>query len=369
MARYECSVCGHVYDESTEGTSWSDLPDDWTCPICGSAKHLFTPVGGAGASAAQPEGIMPRRLAVQHRVFGYIYLTIYLFFLWQMVPRLWEYQIEFPARTVVHLSLGMAIGAILFLKITIVRFFRRLDQALAPLLGTALFVSTVIVIGISAPFAFHEAIAGGAATGRIAGPENLDRVRTLLAQAGLDDEAERDRLASPDSFRAGRRVLRTACVECHDLRTVLAKPRTPGSWRQTVKRMADRTTFGDPIDEPEQWLVTAYLIAISPELQQSVREIRRQEEAQEESKQAAEAAASGSVAPVAYDPARAGELFESKCSQCHRTRLVETFTLESEADARALVARMVEEGLTATQDELSQIILHLTAEYATASKE
>ncbi|MCJ7684330.1 MAG: rubredoxin, partial [Desulfobacteraceae bacterium] len=23
------------------GTSFDDLPDDWTCPICGAAKDLF----------------------------------------------------------------------------------------------------------------------------------------------------------------------------------------------------------------------------------------------------------------------------------------------------------------------------------------
>ena len=71
-----------------------------------------------------------------------------------MVPRLWTYQIEFPARTVVHIALGMAVGVMLLLKISVVRFFRRLDQALVPLLGTGLLVWSVVLIGISVPAAF-----------------------------------------------------------------------------------------------------------------------------------------------------------------------------------------------------------------------
>ena len=65
----------------------------------------------------------PRWLMNLHRLMGYAFLAIYLILMWQMVPRLWNYQIELPARTVVHLTLGIAIGAILILKLSIVIFF------------------------------------------------------------------------------------------------------------------------------------------------------------------------------------------------------------------------------------------------------
>ena len=42
MARYECSVCGYVYDEDQEGAPWDALPGDWACPGCGAGKDLFT---------------------------------------------------------------------------------------------------------------------------------------------------------------------------------------------------------------------------------------------------------------------------------------------------------------------------------------
>jgi len=47
--RYECVVCGFVYDEAlglpdegvAPGTRWADVPDDWACPDCGSGKDDF----------------------------------------------------------------------------------------------------------------------------------------------------------------------------------------------------------------------------------------------------------------------------------------------------------------------------------------
>ncbi len=50
MARYECSVCGFVYDDVSEGTRWSELADDWECPICGADKDHFEPVNGRDQS-------------------------------------------------------------------------------------------------------------------------------------------------------------------------------------------------------------------------------------------------------------------------------------------------------------------------------
>lgn len=39
--KYICSVCGYVYDEDVEGVPFSELPDDWVCPMCRAPKSLF----------------------------------------------------------------------------------------------------------------------------------------------------------------------------------------------------------------------------------------------------------------------------------------------------------------------------------------
>lgn len=42
--KYRCTVCGDIYDEEAEGVKFADLPDDWTCPLCGVGKDLFEAV-------------------------------------------------------------------------------------------------------------------------------------------------------------------------------------------------------------------------------------------------------------------------------------------------------------------------------------
>ena len=52
MDKYECKVCGYVYDPELgdsegnipPGTLFNDLPDDWMCPICGAPKSDFEKV-------------------------------------------------------------------------------------------------------------------------------------------------------------------------------------------------------------------------------------------------------------------------------------------------------------------------------------
>jgi len=49
MAKWECMICGYIYDEAAgdpengiaPGTAWSDVPDTWICPDCGATKADF----------------------------------------------------------------------------------------------------------------------------------------------------------------------------------------------------------------------------------------------------------------------------------------------------------------------------------------
>lgn len=53
MATYQCGVCGYTYNEETQGIPWSQLPDGWTCPVCGADKSKFTAVMEAPTAAEQ----------------------------------------------------------------------------------------------------------------------------------------------------------------------------------------------------------------------------------------------------------------------------------------------------------------------------
>lgn len=50
--KYVCDVCGWIYDEAAgapdngiaPGTKWENLPDDFSCPLCGASKDRFSKV-------------------------------------------------------------------------------------------------------------------------------------------------------------------------------------------------------------------------------------------------------------------------------------------------------------------------------------
>ena len=52
MTKYECMVCGFIYDPEVgdpdngvpPGTSFEDIPEDWVCPECGASKDEFEPL-------------------------------------------------------------------------------------------------------------------------------------------------------------------------------------------------------------------------------------------------------------------------------------------------------------------------------------
>jgi len=49
LEKYKCSICGFVYDPVEgdhasgidPGVSFSDLPADYTCPVCSAGKDEF----------------------------------------------------------------------------------------------------------------------------------------------------------------------------------------------------------------------------------------------------------------------------------------------------------------------------------------
>jgi len=49
MEKYKCQICGYIYDPAegepdagiNPGTSFSDLPDNYLCPVCDAGKDEF----------------------------------------------------------------------------------------------------------------------------------------------------------------------------------------------------------------------------------------------------------------------------------------------------------------------------------------
>ena len=49
MKKWQCMVCGFIYDEElglpeegiAPGIRWDEIPEDWSCPDCGVIKEDF----------------------------------------------------------------------------------------------------------------------------------------------------------------------------------------------------------------------------------------------------------------------------------------------------------------------------------------
>ena len=307
---------------------------------------------------------------------GALFCVIYLFMMWHMVPRLWEYQMELPARTVLHACVAIILGVLLVTKIAVIRWFQHFGKAL-PALGLGVLTCTIILAMLSLPFAFK---AHGLLS-EVYTPTNLSRVKMVLGGLDHPPEFTPEVLTSEEALLEGREVLMRKCAICHDMRTILVKPRTGKSWQKVVRRMADKPNLGPKIEERDIHTVTAYLVAISPDLQESV-SIKRQ---QTREREAAAAKAAAPLKPVEASPAaRPGKpasakadaspnnrseaeiatLFENRCTECHELTDVEEHGGDDKAGWAEVVRQMIEdEEAELTQEEATLIVDYLVKHY------
>ncbi|MEX1364888.1 MAG: c-type cytochrome [Nannocystaceae bacterium] len=296
-----------------------------------------------------------------HALAGYSYGAIYFLMMYFMLPRLWEYQYELPARTVFHAVLAIAIGVLLITKILILVFFRHFEESM-PQFGFGLLICTVIMSVLSIPYALRAHDLDGQTTD----PDNIERVKTLLAEVEMGEEVDRDALVTKSGFERGRDVLVHKCITCHDMRTILVKPRTAKGWFSINERMLDKpTVFGDQLAAEDIPFVTAYLVAITPEIQESAKQ-RRKESRQvlARTDRMVEAAHAVAEAPVAAVDEKAGEeLLQVKCIDCHELDDVEEHGGDDEAGWRSVISAMVEEGTELTDDEAVLLERYLAVKY------
>ncbi len=251
----------------------------------------------------------PAWAMVMHRALGYGFLITYAAIMAHMVPRMWLYQVEFPARTVAHIILGFSVGFLLIIKISIMQFFRHLEEWM-PALGTTILWASVMLMALSAPVIFSEKDAFT--------PQSMARLKKVLPNAGLPEGTDLELLSETDTLTHGRYVLQTNCVKCHDMRTILLKPRKPSDWYRTVIRMGKKPALFAPISHQDELAVTSYLIAITPEMANS----RKPKTLVERTPQA---------------------VYEEACSQCHDLSDVDDAPPKTADEVKSMIQRMIDE--------------------------
>ena len=107
-----------------------------------SAMHIF------GKKTPQAHGPLVMRL---HRIGGYTFLVYYIWISWvciDLMARLAQAGKPLEVRGFYHGFLAMALFAILLLKISFVRFYRRYVTAV-PVLGIIVAIGTLVLWGIA----------------------------------------------------------------------------------------------------------------------------------------------------------------------------------------------------------------------------
>lgn len=112
--------------------------------------------------------------------------------------------------------------------------------------------------------------------------------------------------------------------------------------------------------------MAAYLIAITPGIQQSLEDKRSDDLAREQTLQAAESLMEEHTqggAREAIDIAEATAVFELICTFCHTPEQVEKNPPETELEVYALLNRMINRGMRADAGELKMIASYLDETY------
>jgi cytochrome c5 len=312
-----------------------------------------------GFPMAGERSTAPRLWTNIHRVVGLSFVVIYIVMMVFMVPRLWQYQVELPARTVIHATSAIVIGVLLMTKLAIIRLFPHFSSAL-PALGLGLLINTVILGSLSLPYALRA----HTISGETLSPHNLERVRGVMLGLPLAGSTDVNALVTPVHLEEGREVLTRKCTVCHDLRTILAKPRSGPGWYNVVVRMAEKPIImGDSLDDRDIPLVTAYLVAITPDLQQSTKaRMKAQQDQAERAAEVADMPADSGAAQAQSDPDKAETVFKNRCTQCHDIAEVDAHGGDDEAGWSKIVKRMVEdEGAELGEEDARTIVRYLAA--------
>lgn len=209
----------------------------------------------------------PRGLTMVHRLLGLAFVAIYVTMLIRMMPRLWTYEGELAARTVLHVALACLIGVLLILKIAIIRWARHLGNAL-PWLGSAVLVCAVVMLVMPLSLAARTWwIARGATA-----PDAMERLAMAMA---ADPDAFPVFMEPAGMVSAGRTLLETHCLQCHDVRRIIRDRRQPGDWISLVDRMRRHALARRAIPDADARRITAFLVAALGRDAASVGETRR----------------------------------------------------------------------------------------------
>lgn len=156
--------------------------------------------------------LVNQRLMKTHRIFGYLFVVIFIIMLFLMIQKVSTYQEEFSPRAILHIALGSILIPLIIIKILIVRRFKRLGSHLLGI-GIAVFITAFVLNSVTAGHYFlHQS--------------DIRYVAISDSDSDVLDET------------MGRQLVTQKCGKCHTLERVFRAFKSDEGWTNTINRMA-----------------------------------------------------------------------------------------------------------------------------------
>jgi cytochrome c2 len=147
-----------------------------------------------------------------HKIFGWIFMGIFLFLVIVMIVKISGYKEEISSRISLHIVLSLALIPLLGIKIIIARRYPRLSQYLIAF-GPIALAFAVALTGLTAGYYFLHA-------------SDIKYVSLAEFDSKILDES------------LGRQVVNQRCNKCHTLERVYRAAKSEEGWTSTINRMA-----------------------------------------------------------------------------------------------------------------------------------
>ncbi|MDA3917206.1 MAG: hypothetical protein PF690_09560 [Deltaproteobacteria bacterium] len=147
-----------------------------------------------------------------HKIFGWIFMGIFLLLLIVMIIKVSGYKEEISSRISFHIVLSLALIPLLGIKIIIARRYPRLSQYLIAF-GPIALAFAVALTGLTAGYYFMHS-------------SDIKYVSLTGSDSKILDE------------NLGRQVVNQRCNKCHTLERVYRAVKSEEGWTSTINRMA-----------------------------------------------------------------------------------------------------------------------------------
>lgn len=185
-----------------------------------------------------------KNLLIFHKVFGYLFVLIFLMLFAGMLQRF--SQSSFSVKADIHVALAMGAGMLLLVKILIVRRYKKLSSHLFMLGSTLYLLSFIMVLIVVGPVFSSKNVFAPVADGS-------------PPSTGMELTLENLKISEPET-----RFVRL-CGQCHELdRTFYSfqKYKTEAQWEEVIERMRSKT---NTISENDVKALAGYLAQFNQE--------------------------------------------------------------------------------------------------------